>query len=425
MMHREYDELLTKLGVSIELHDQLVSSMEQAFSRSVLQQKNRPLQMAFFDAAYHDSHFGRVQLLYDFRKAGGKSIGTFCIYVPEEIALAAGVETFALCGGSSWSLNYADSLLPRDICPLIRSTIGMAVSNTCPYKKVKDFAVGETTCDAKKKTWDLIGAKVLEIPQKKGVIDQNLWLSEVMLFKRMMEELSGREITFHSLKEAIRLMNQKRLILKKINEFRTSDDPVISGLDALLISQIALNCSIHSFIDAGQRLIAELQQRADHHICAYERGGARILLAGTPAPLGFMKVHHIAESSGLRIVADESCTGVRYWRDTIDETCADTIDGLIAAVAQRYFQIDCPCFSPNKERIENIKSMVKQYKVSGVIQSILMYCHGYNVEAKIVENALAKEKIPSLKIVTDYSDEDREQLKVRIESFAEILNNLY
>jgi benzoyl-CoA reductase/2-hydroxyglutaryl-CoA dehydratase subunit BcrC/BadD/HgdB len=71
-----------------------------------------------------------VREIREWRKAGGKSIGTFCIYVPDEIALAADVLPVPLCGGTSWSVDHADKMFPRDICPLVRSTFGMAFTGT-------------------------------------------------------------------------------------------------------------------------------------------------------------------------------------------------------------------------------------------------------------------------------------------------------
>jgi benzoyl-CoA reductase/2-hydroxyglutaryl-CoA dehydratase subunit BcrC/BadD/HgdB len=384
--------------------------------------KNRPAAMALFDTAFHASHGERVAEVFNYRQKGGKSIGTFCIFVPDEIALAADVLPIPLCGGSHWPVDYADKMFPREICPLIRSTFGMVFSNTCPYKKLKDGVVGETTCDAKKKAWDLLGFEVMEVPQRKTEIDRALWISEVQRFRLYVENISGVTVTPARLRETIRLVNDRRRALQVINAFRMLPDPPISGLDALLVSQVALNQDIHAFIDASGVLINELEHRVEQGISAYEGAGPRIFLAGTPSPMGNAKVHYALESSGLRVVADESCTGMRYYRDLVDES-HDDLDGMIEAIADRYFSIDCACFSPNTERVENILRTVKEFRVDGLVHNILSFCHAYNVESKAVDRALASVKVPSLKIVTDYSFEDLEQLKVRIESFSELLQS--
>ena len=418
-----FREMWTELGMDLELHDQLIKDMSILHKKTHLFQQNRPKTMERFDRSFHSSHSGRVAEILDFRKKGGKVIGTFCIFVPDEIALAAGVLPLPLCGGSGWAVSYADKLFPRDICPLIRSTFGMALSKTCPYSSLEDFSVGETTCDAKKKTWDLLGMKVMEVPQRRNEADLSLWLEEVYKFKDMVEELSGVSVTADGLLETIKLVNQKRKALQQIDEFRKLDAPPISGLDALLVTQVSMNQDIHAFIKDAQSLIEELQERVEKDISAYSEKGQRVLLAGSPSPMGYAKVHHVVESSGLQIVADESCTGLRYFRDLVNEDLND-LDEMIKAVADRYFGIDCACFSPNTERIENIQKLVKDYNVKGVVQSILQYCHTYNVEAKIVETSLRKNGIPSIKIVTDYSQEDLGQIRTRIEAFSELLMDL-
>jgi benzoyl-CoA reductase/2-hydroxyglutaryl-CoA dehydratase subunit BcrC/BadD/HgdB len=415
--------LMEKLDVNFDLHEQLMESLSKLHERYFLKQNNRPRTMVQFDRSFHESHGGRVREVLRHREDGGKSIGTFCIYVPEEVALAANVLIIPLCGGSAWAIPFADKALPRDICPLIRSTFGMAIGAVCPYKKLKDFVVGETTCDAKKKVWDFFGFKVLELPQKKRPQDFQLWLDEVMEFKRMMEELSGNTIMPESLHEAICLMNRKRRILQKINAFRKLRSPPISGLDALLVSQVALSQDVCAFIDDAEALAGELQERVTGGVSAYNGDGRRVLFAGSPAPMGYAKVHHIAETSGLHIVADESCTGSRYFNALVDEGPRD-IEGMLRSIAERYFTIDCSCFTPNTERLENIMGLVEDYRIGGVVHHILQYCHTYNVEARTIERALRKKGIPSIIIETDYSEEDAGQIRTRLEAFAELLEKV-
>ncbi len=419
-MNNKHNDLLASLGVDLALHEQLMAYNARLHERTHLSQPNRPITMALFDKAAHEVHGDRVATIAAYRKGGGKSIGTFCIYVPDEIALAAEVLPIPLCGGTQWSVDYADKMFPREICPLVRSTFGMAFSNTCPYKKLKDAAVGETTCDAKKKAWDLLGFDVLEVPQKKNERDRLLWREEVQEFRSRVESLSGVRVTFEALHREVRRANRKRIVLGEINALRKASNPPISGLDALLVSQAALAMDTGDFINAAAQLLDELHTRVENAISAYRSAGPRLIVAGTPSPLGNAKVHHAIESCGMHIVADESCTGSRYYRDIVDES-PETLEGLIAAVADRYFAIDCSCFSPNRERIDHLDAMVDDYCADGVVQNILSFCHGYNIEAKAVEQAMKKKGVPTLKIVTDYSFEDVEQLRVRLEPFRELL----
>lgn len=127
---KDYRKMWEELGVNLELHDQLMADMDRLFQKTILAQENRPATMKRFDQSFHACHSERVAEIREFRNNGGKAIGTFCIYVPDEIALAAKVLPIPLCGGSGWSVSYADTMFPRDICPLVRSTFGMAFSGT-------------------------------------------------------------------------------------------------------------------------------------------------------------------------------------------------------------------------------------------------------------------------------------------------------
>ena len=129
-MATDFRQMWTELGINLDLHDELMANTARLHERTHLSQINRPKRMEYFDHSLHACHTERVAEIQEYRKNGGKSIGTFCIYVPDEIAYAAEVLPIPLCGGSGWSVNYADKMLPRDICPLVRSTFGMAFSGT-------------------------------------------------------------------------------------------------------------------------------------------------------------------------------------------------------------------------------------------------------------------------------------------------------
>jgi benzoyl-CoA reductase/2-hydroxyglutaryl-CoA dehydratase subunit BcrC/BadD/HgdB len=420
-----HDELLKGLGLDVELHHKIFDSIDRIFRKTVLAQKDRPGRMAYFDDVIHGAHGARVQEIVERRAAGDKFIGTFCIYVPDELILALGAVPMALCGGTSLSIPYAEKMLPRDICPLVKSTLGLALSNTCPYGPIEDLAVGETTCDAKKKTWDILAAggdfHVLEVPQKKGPRDRDLWHEEVVQFKARLEETTGRILEPAKLAEAVRLMNRKRRALARLDELRKAENPPVSGLDALVVMQGALIDDPLRFSERLEALNDELEDRVRRGVGVVPRGAKRIMVSGCPSVLGNWKLHHLIESAGAVVVCDETCTGTRYFSALVEERDGG-LDAQIAAIAARYLEIDCSCFSPNDERIASVVRLARDHRVDGVVQYVLQYCHTYNVEAVRVASALKEAGVPSLKIVTDYSEEDTGQLRIRVEAFLEGLS---
>ena len=366
-----HTELLSELGLDIDLHEKLLASTSRRYRETIIDQSNRPEGMAYFDRAVHESHGGRIKEIVDARKNGSKMIGTFCIFVPDELILAASAIPVAICGGTAFSIPYAEKKLPHDICPLIKSTFGMAFSKTCPYGPIMDMAVGETTCDAKKKTWDLLsGFHVMEIPQKKSEQGRSLWLHEVRALRDRIGELTGREIVYKTLRDKIRLMNRKRTLLRELNDLRKEPFPPISGKDALVVVQVGLIDDIERFCHNLEALVAELRQRTAESTSPFPQGTVRILVAGCPSVMGNWKIHHIIETSGSAVVCDESCTGTRYYEHLVDDS-GQTVDELIEAIADRYLLIDCSCFTPNNERVEHVVELAREYNVDAVVQYVL------------------------------------------------------
>jgi benzoyl-CoA reductase/2-hydroxyglutaryl-CoA dehydratase subunit BcrC/BadD/HgdB len=416
------DDLLRDLGLDIDLHRRIFDAVDRSFAETVLARPGRPARMAYFDGVIREAHAGRIREIIERRAAGDKLIGTFCIYVPEEIVLAFGAVPVALCGGTALSIPYAEKMLPRDVCPLVKSTIGLALSNTCPYGPIEDLAVGETTCDAKKKTWDLLAKNgdfhVLEVPQKKGPRDRDLWLEEVVGFKERLDRLTGRSLDPEKLSGSIRLVNRKRRALARLNGFRRETHPPISGLDALVVMQGALIDDPARFTDRLEDLNDELEDRLRRGAGDGPGGSLRLMISGCPSVLGNWKLHALAETAGAIIVCDETCTGSRYYENLVEETGSD-LESQIAAVADRYLKIECSCFSPNVERLRSVVRLARDHRVDGVIQYVLQYCHTYNIEAVAVAAALKDAGIPSLKIVTDYAEADTGQLRLRVDAFLE------
>lgn len=420
----DYEKMWQDLGLDVSLHKEVLANINRSFEKAVLSQKNRPESMKYFDNAIHESHGAAVAELLQEKEKGKKIVGYFCIYVPEEIIRALDLIPIALCGGTNFSIPFAEKMFPRDICPLVKSTLGLAFSKTCPYAPIKSLAVGETTCDAKKKTWDILAQKVnfyvLELPHKKETIDIHLWNSEIQLFAEKLEKLTEQKLDAKKLKENIELSNKKRIALQRLAKLRIAEPLPITGVDALLVSQGALNDEPNRFVQHVNELCDELEDRIKKGISPFKENAKKIMVSGCPSVIGNWKIHNIIESAGAAVVVDETCTGTKYFKDLV-ETKSDDVDGLLSAIADRYLKLNCSCFTPNNDRMETVVNLAKESNVKGVVQYILQYCHTYNIEAIRVEGILKQAGYPSIKIETDYSEEDTEQIRTRLEAFLEKL----
>ncbi|MEW6220699.1 MAG: double-cubane-cluster-containing anaerobic reductase [Thermodesulfobacteriota bacterium] len=419
---KAYPDMWKGLGMDVARFDKARQMLGEAYRKTFLAQPDRPQEMAYFDNLIAEIHGGRVAELLAAKKEGRPVVGTFCVYVPEEIILAAGGVCVGLCGGSQGSIPDAEKVLPRNICPLVKSAFGFKAGRICPYFQVVDFVCGETTCDAKKKTWELLDrlvpTHVMEIPQMKRVRDRALWLEEVRDFKAKLEEVSGRPVTREGLAGAIRIMNSKRQALQRLTRLRAATPAPISGKDALLIEQIAFYDEPQRFAARLDVLCDELETRVAQGVGAKAASAPRVLLAGAPMALPNWKAHHLLETAGAVVVGEESCVGTRYFKDLVEESAAD-LEAQLAALTDRAMRIDCACFTPNLERLDQILKEYRQANAQGILHYSLQFCHTYNIEEVKVREMCQQEGIPYLAVESDYSPEDVGALQTRIEAFLE------
>lgn len=420
----DYHKMWEDLGMDLETHDQLCEVLPQAFGDVYLSQGNRPESMDYYDFVVSEIHGVRPAELVEHQKNGGKVFGTFCVYVPDEIVFAAKAIATGLCGGSQFWVPGGEKVLPSNTCPLIKASVGARLDRTCPFFRIADMYVGETTCDGKKKAWEILAedvpVHVMDLPQMKREKDIKAWAEEIKDFKKVVEEVTGNEVTAESLGESIKLINDKRRALKRLYELRKNEKLPISGKDVLLISQIAFYDDPTRFTQMTNKLCDELDKRVEEGVSVFPEGTKRILLTGTPLAIPNWKIHNIIETSGGAVVCEEMCTGARYFENLVDETQTD-LDGQIDALANRYMGINCACFTPNRARIDDIIRYAKEYKVDGVIDVNLKFCSTYDVEGFLVERELKKAGIPVLGIETDYTDSDAQQMRTRVSAFIEML----
>ncbi len=240
----DYRKTWEELGMDLETHDQLCEVLPQAFGDVYLSQENRPEGMDYYNMVVADIHGIRPAELIEHQKKGGKVFGTFCVYVPDEIVFAADGIATGLCGGSQFWVPGGEKVLPTNTCPLIKASVGARLDRTCPFFRIADIYVGETTCDGKKKAWEILGEDVpvyviKPALQMKRAKDVQAWAEEIAAFKDKVEEVTGNQVTAEKLAESIRLINGKRKALERLYETRKQENLPISGRDALLISQIA------------------------------------------------------------------------------------------------------------------------------------------------------------------------------------------
>lgn len=419
----DYKEMWSSLGLDLETHDAVLDLVGKTYQDVFLSQKNRPKGMEYFDFVVSEIHGLRIKELMDAKAEGRKIIGTFCVFVPEEIVLAANAICVGLCAGAELGFEAAEEYIPRNTCSLIKSAFGFKLAKVCPYIEATDLIVGENTCDGKKKAYesygDLVGnLYIMDIPQMKSEAGKALLKSEYKKFSEKLEEITGIKLTVDNLKKGIETVNNKRKAILRLAKLRAANPVPISGLDVLLANQVYFYDNPERYTASVNAICDELEKRIENGEGVFPADAPRILLSGCPMAIPNWKIPNIIETSGAIVVGEEMCTGERGTQILTNDD-ANTVDELLDNIVDRYFQIDCAVFTPNQKRYEHIKEMAKKYKADGVLHYSIQFCQPYQIEAISVEKNLEKEGIPVLNIETDYSQEDIGQLKTRIEAFIE------
>ncbi|EHL07094.1 2-hydroxyglutaryl-CoA dehydratase, D-component [Desulfitobacterium hafniense DP7] len=357
------------------------------------------------------------------KEQGKKVAGVFCTYAPVELVLAAGAVPVGLCAFSDETIPEAEKVLPRNLCPLVKSSYGFAITDKCPYMFFSDLMIGETTCDGKKKMYELLGEfknlHVMQLPQtQQDEASQELWYQEVLRLKDRIEQDFGVTITEEGIKNAIKVKNEERKLLKEFYELSKSCPPPITGAEQLKVlygSQFkfdpeAKNREIRETIDK----VKADQAKGVENVSPTAK---RILITGCPLAGVTEKVVRAIEESGGVVVAYENCIGVKPVERLVDET----IDPY-KALADRYLQIGCSVMTPNPNRLDLLSRLVREFKVDGVVEMTLQACHTYNLETTQIRKHMQKEDMPFISVETDYSTSDAAQLKTRLAAFIEMLS---
>jgi benzoyl-CoA reductase/2-hydroxyglutaryl-CoA dehydratase subunit BcrC/BadD/HgdB len=350
------------------------------------------------------------------QKEGKPIVGILCEYTPRELILAAGAVPVCLCGGSAMTIPAAEQYLPANLCPLIKSTYGYSVLGTNPFLELASLIVGETTCDGKKKMYELLAERhpmyVLEIPQKPH-LDSGLtqWRASLEEFKQFLEHRFDVVMRDADLRHAIAVMNRERRLRRALAELMRGPHPPMTGRQL-----IDLKSSVSGFPQYLAALESALAESRSSVPASGHDGRIRVLMTGVPMVHGAEWVLELIESRGGLVVCQENCTGIKPVLEDVDENDPDPIHAL----AVKYYHLPCSVMTSNDDRLDLLRQLVLEYQPNCIIELVWQACITYDVESYRVKR-LAREELdlPYLRIETDYSVSDSARIGVRVDALFE------
>jgi len=392
--------------------------------------KDRPEAMRYFDELA--TFVQREKELKEAKTKGHKVIGYFCMFAPIEMIIAAGAIPVRVNSGWYDTSKIGDRIVPVEVCPVVRSTIGAKMIGLSPFLESSDALIGVLTCDGMTKLSEILSDYMpvwtMPLPRvKDSAHSLEFWREEVDAMKRQLEEFTGNKITAKKLRAAIELIQKATKAFRRLQDFRKGA-PVIMGRDAMLVNQAFLWDDIARWTEKTEALCDELEERVKEKRWVCPPDTPRVMVTGTPMfwPDNW-KLPSLVEEASPRgvIVADELCSGERLLYDPVgvDEW---TMDDMFRAISERYLMAStCPCFTSkdgNEDRINWLLNKVKEWRVDGVIYYVVRGCILYAMEYTRVKRVLDKLNIPVYYLDTEYTREDVGQMKTRVEAFLEMLS---
>ncbi|MBC7130804.1 2-hydroxyacyl-CoA dehydratase [Candidatus Bathyarchaeota archaeon] len=421
---KELEELRESIkSNSIKLISEYIERMRKTWP-------HRPEAMQYFDEIAN--FFGtREKEIQEAKEEGRKVIGYTCMFAPIELILAADAIPVRVSSGFYDSAKTGNRVVPVEVCPVIRSTIGTKMIGSSPYLEQCDALITALTCDGMTKlneilsdykpVWTLCPPRIKDSEQALG-----FWREELKNLKGNIEKLTGNKITASKLREAIKKVQRATAAFRRLQKIRCGN-PVIMGRDAMLVNQTSMWDDLERWTSKTEELCEELERRAQSKEWACPPDTPRVMITGSPIlwPDNWKLPNLIEEGKpqGV-IVADELCSGDRFLYDPVgvDEW---TMDDMFNAVADRYLlPSTCPCFTSedgNEDRINWLKTRIKERRVEGVIYYVFRGCMLYAMEYMRIKRVLDKMEVPVYYLDTDYTREDVGQIKTRVEAFLEML----
>lgn len=390
----------------------------QRIANSTIGQISSEYDLEFFNDVYQSA-------FCKFEDTEKRYIGTYCVMIPDEIIYALGYTPLRMCAGHQIPALVGEEMIPRDACPLIKASTGFQAMKVLPMYNQCELAIMPMTCEVKRKSVEVLSKHLPIIPVPISMSKTNSSFEDIVSVMigliKTLEIQTETKVTTKALKKACLDINsaqkQAYLLQRKLYE----ENPQIKGSEVMYILNSFIYTNPIEWEIATRTLLSDVEKReADPKVP--KRQKPRVFIAGSPVSFPNYKVPHMIEELGAQIVGDESCLSGRLLYDPVVPLDFSKTS-IVRALSARYIAAcTCPVFDNVEDRIASMKTRLDETGAEGIIYHVLRGCVPYDFELSAVEEWAERENVPLLRVETDFSTEDVEQIKIRFEAFVEMID---
>ncbi len=350
-----------------------------------------------------------------FRQKGGRVLGTFCSYVPEELLNVDGLASFRMRSLGCAGTEMADSTMSILNCGYTRHCLETGLEGGYDFLDGFVFVPG---CDHLRRLYDnwahFLDSPFLALLDVPHIRDDDAvqWYRDEIA--ALWEKLAGAFSLSRdpeAVREGIRKTNQTRRLLTDMDSARPQGGGGLSGSEMLELSLFASSVPREIVNPLLEDVAASLRDRPLPDVSPR----ARVLLVGSH--LDDTEFMELLEDTGALVVRDAYCGGLRDQIGLVDES----LDDPFRAIADRYLErLSCPrMYDDYPRRLETIVRMAGDAAVDGIILEQMKFCETWGIDGNVLLQDLRKRDIPVLRLEREYRMSGAGQLRTRVQAFLE------
>jgi benzoyl-CoA reductase subunit C len=349
------------------------------------------------------------------RERGGRVVGHFQVYFPEEIAHAAGALPFKV-RGAPVEPTRADSHFGSYLCSILKTSLELALSQRVEL----DLFVTHPICDAARNLAGVWGrnftypCQILYLPQNPNSAHAAEYLrGEYDRLRRVVEEVTGQKVTDAGLRRSLRVYNENRALLRRLYAIKRESPWLVSADEAYVLVAVGGLIQREEHNALLQHALPLLERRN-----ARRQDRIRVVFEGgfcEQPPLDLIRA--IARS--CYVVDDDLLIGLRWLLSDVPAG-GDPLRSLAEAYLER------SSYSPVQHDLRKPKEAmllqrIREAQAQAAIITAAKMCEPGLEEQVAYTKALERENIPYFVSEFEENMTSFDQLEIQLETFVENL----